>query len=107
MYIDTVLGQVKKKEVKSMSLKESLSNAYKAVQEETIKQFENTKEAIANFKPHQLEKKVADAEKDICKYNDLLDDLEFKEKEYKYKKSFAEKEKQLAEERLKNYKENN
>jgi glucan-binding YG repeat protein len=86
-----------------MSLRESLENGFKAVQEETKKQFENAKEAIANFKPHQLEKKVADAEKDICKYNDLIDDLEFKGKEYEFKKSFAIEEKKLAEERLKVY----
>ena len=90
-----------------MSLRESLENGFKAVQEETKKQFENAKEAIANFKPHQLEKKVADAEKDICKYDDLIEDLEFKGKEYEYKKSFAQQEKKLAEERLKFYNANN
>ena len=90
-----------------MSLKESLEKGFKNVQEETKKQFENAKEAIANFKPNQLEKKIADAQKDIDKFDDLIDDLEFKAKEYQYKKSFAEKEKVLAEERLAAYKENN
>jgi hypothetical protein len=42
------------------SLRESLENGFKAVQEETRNQFENAKEAFTNFKPHQLEKKLAE-----------------------------------------------
>jgi len=41
-----------------MGIKEKLSAGLKAIQEETQKQFEKTKEAINNYKPHQLEKKM-------------------------------------------------
>jgi len=86
-----------------MGIKEKFSAGLKTIQEETQKQFEKTKEAINNYKPHQLEKKITDCKKDIEKYQNLLDELEVKKKEYEFKKSLAQQEMKLAEEKLKLY----
>jgi hypothetical protein len=86
-----------------MNFRESLQKAFDNVKDETIKQFEKTKSAIERYKPHQLEEKIFAAKKDIEKYDMLISDLEFKEKEYQYKKSYAEKELKLAEEKLEQF----
>lgn len=98
VYIE-YLGHVSK-EVKLMNFKESLQKAFENVKDETKKQFEKTKAAIDKYKPNQLEKKIYAVKKDIEKYDMLITDLDFKEKEYQYKKSIAEQELKLAEERL-------
>jgi len=53
-----VTGACKSKGGLIMGIKKKLSAGLKAIQEETQKQFEKTKEAINNYKPHQLEKKM-------------------------------------------------
>lgn len=94
-----------------MRFKEKVSNAVKAVQEETQKQIENAKEAIENYKPNQLEKNIERCEKDIKKYNDLIDNIEYefelKKAEYEYRLNAAEQEKKHTEGKLKAYRKEN
>ncbi len=84
-----------------MSIKDKVTESLKTMHEEVQKQYDKTKEAIKSYKPYQLEKKVEDAEKDIAKFDALIQEVEFKKTEYEFRKGFAEKEKKLAEDRLK------
>lgn len=84
-------------------MKEKAEKALKAMQEQTQKQFEKSKEAIKNYKPNQLHKKIAECNKDIEKYEIQLKELEHKKKEFEFKLSLAKQEKELAETKLKEF----
>jgi len=85
-----------------MAIKDFLQNSFSKMKEASKVQHDAFKAAIEKYSRNQLEKKKNELENDLAKYSTQLLELDYKKSEIELKINYAEKEKALVEDKLKN-----